>query len=54
MGPKPPVAHSAESDKRSCGELENGPNLSEIADFCDSSLFTPTCDFAKRRAEKAG
>ena len=54
MGPESSIAHSVESDKRSFGELENGPNSSEIAEFRDLSLFTPTCDFAKRRAKKRG
>lgn len=52
MGPESSITHSVKSDKRSFGRLENGPNSSEIAEFRDLSLFTPTCDFAKLRAKK--
>lgn len=54
MGLESSITHSVESDKRSFGRLENGPNSSEIAEFRDLSLLTPTCDFAKRRAKKRG
>ena len=55
MGPKSPIAHSVESDKRLFeGPQKNSPKSTEIADFGDLSLFTPTCGFAKREAEKAG
>ena len=53
-GPKSPIAHDVESDKRPSECPENGPESPENEDFLDLSLFTPTCGFAKRRAEKAG
>lgn len=54
IGPKSPIAHSVESDKQLSEGLENSPKSPEIADFHDLLLFTPTCGFAKWRAEKAG
>lgn len=54
MGPKSPIAHSVESDKRSFGGLENGPNSSEIADFSRFVTLHSYLRFCETESRKSG